>query len=98
MHGSYMNLMDYLQKYKESICYEGVGMLPSVKLDCEDEQGEVDDTLTAEEIWPIVISGPKRGQVKPTRDTHGNIVVDPAGNILKEQYLLDFNIYRELHF
>lgn len=31
------------------------------------------------------------------RDTHGNIVVDPAGNINKEQYLLDYNIYRELH-
>ena len=32
------------------------------------------------------------------RDTHGNIVVDPAGNILKDQYLLDFNIYKNLHF
>ena len=73
-------------------------MLPSTNaVDPKSKHEEEDDTLTAEEIWPIVTSGPNKGRIKPTRDTHGNIVVDPAGNILKEQYLLDFNIYRELH-
>ena len=92
--------MDYLQRYKESICYEASGMLPNTNMVEKDQEREfkLDDTiLTAEEIWPTVQSGPNKGRVKPTLDTHGNIVVDPAGNIIKEQYLLDFKIYRALH-
>ena len=32
LHENYMELMDYLQKYKESICYEASGMLPNKNL------------------------------------------------------------------
>ena len=101
LHENYMELMDYLQKYKESICYEATGMLPNTNINDKEDEREFkkeDDMLTAEEIWPIIKSGPKKGQVKPTLDNRGKIVVDPAGNILREQYLLDFNVYRNLHF
>ena len=59
-----------------------------------DEDG---DTLTAEEIWPKVKSGPNKGQIAPRRDARGNVIVDPAGNIVKESYLLDYNVYKSLH-
>ena len=101
LHGNYMELMDYLQKYKESICYEATGMLPNTNINDREDEREFkkeDDMLTAGEIWPVIQSGPKKGQVKPTLDSRGKIVVDPAGNILREQYLLDFNVYRNLHF
>lgn len=88
--------MQYLQRYKESIAYEAIGMLPNKKRIKEDDI-EDQACLTAEEIWPLHTSGPKKGKIKPTYDTHGNIVVDPAGNILKDQYLLDYNIYKALH-
>ena len=39
----------------------------------------------------------KIGQPKAVRDTRGNIVVDPAGNIMRSKYLLDYKIYAALH-
>ena len=95
-HTNFMFLMQYLQRYKESIAYEAIGMLPNKKRIKEDELQD-QACLKAEEIWPIAKSGPKKGKIIPTYDTHGKIVVDPAGNILKDQYLLDYNIYKALH-
>ena len=78
-----MELMNYLQTYKDAICYEASGMLPD-KNAAEKDSNSEDETLKAEEIWPVSESGPTKGQLIPTLDTHGNVVVDPAGNILKE--------------
>ena len=58
-------------------------MFPDKNAAVKDSDSE-DDILKAEEIWPVAQSGPNKGQLIPTLDTHGNIVVDPAGNILKE--------------
>jgi len=96
LHESYMNLMAYLQSYKESICYEAQGMLPEKNERMDPDFEESDDVLAVEEIWPLYKSGRKKGEFKPQRDTKGNIVVDPAGNIVKNRYLLDFEIYRAL--
>ena len=38
--------------------------------------------------------GQKKGKIKAPLDSNGKIVVDPAGNIVLEKYLLDFDIYR----
>lgn len=81
--------------YKESICYEATGMLPGKGTRAE--QLDNDLTLSADEIWPRAEDGTKKGKLIATRDTHGNIVVDPAGNIVKNQYLLDYNVYKALH-
>lgn len=97
-HGNYMELMSYLQQYQDSISHSAAGMLPNKNLRQDpDVKGDDDQTLTAEEIWPRVKSGPNKGQIVPRRDDHGNIVVDPAGNIIKETYLLDYNVYKSLH-
>ena len=54
-----MELMDYLQKYKESICYEASGMLPKpLQIDDKNDLFKTESVLKAEEIWPIVKSGP----------------------------------------
>ena len=87
--------MTFLQNYQESISHEASGMLPNKNNRLDPDVADQDeDTLTAEEIWPRVQSGPNKGQVIPRRDNRDNIVVDPAGNIIKESYLLDFNVYK----
>ena len=44
--------MEYLQAYKESICYEASGMLPLTNERFDPEFESDGETLTAEEIWP----------------------------------------------
>lgn len=90
--------MQFLQTYQESISYESSGVIPDKNQSKTKDNDQFEHTqLTAQEIWEFVKSGPKKGQVIPNLDKLGNVVVDPAGNILKEQYLLDFNIYKALH-
>lgn len=97
MHRSYLGLMEYLQAYKESICYEASGMLPNTnekfELDCESDG----NTLAVDEIWPKHKEGELKGKIIASRDIKGNVVVDPAGNIMRSRYLLDFKIYKALH-
>ena len=77
-----MALMNFLQMYKESICYEAAGMLPG-KGQTRPGKENLDITLDVDEIWPKEKHGPKKGKIIPTLDARGNIVVDPAGNIVK---------------
>lgn len=59
MHESYMGLMSYLEHYKDSICYEGIGMLPKAKKNGRDyEPVDGSDTLRGDEIWRVHKSGP----------------------------------------
>ena len=96
LHDSYMDLMGYLERYKDSICYAASGVMPRAVLDDNEDPQIEAEALTAADIWPVETSGPKKGKIKATRDSHGNIVVDPAGNIVLENYLLDFTIYRAM--
>ena len=96
-HKNYLGLMEYLQAYKESICYEASGMLPftNEKYDAEIESDGA--TLPAEQIWPKHTEGELKGKIKSKKDIRGNIIVDPAGNIVRNRYLLDYEIYKGLH-
>ena len=89
--------MTFLQSYQESISYESSGVIPKKNKREDPTEEKEDDTLRVDEIWKFVESGPKKGKVIPELDKLGNVIVDPAGNILKEQYLLDFNEYKQLH-
>ena len=69
-------------------------MLPNKNNRLDPDYESDGDTLCAEEIWPVEEEGPDKGKIKPARDILGNIIVDPAGNILKSQYLLDLSIFK----
>ena len=101
LHDSYIELMDYLQQYKQSICFDSQGVVPNkaVKKTDEDLPSDFDDEdLKAEDIWKVEESGPNKGKLKAVKDFRGNVVVDPVGNIQKDQNLLDFNVYRALQY
>lgn len=94
MHEDYMRLMEYLEIYKDSICYSAQGVVPNKTYKDEEDPNIEREALTATDIWPVEQSGPKKGKIKAPLDSNGKIVVDPAGNIVLEKYLLDFDIYR----
>ena len=73
--------MNYLQAYKDSLCYEPQGMLPERNENFDPDFEEDGLTLSAAQIWPRHKSGPDKGKIKPVRDNRKKIVVDPAGNI-----------------
>lgn len=92
-----MGLMRYLEKYSDFICYESNGVIPKQKGRFGEEDPFIEEQeLKAEDIWPVAKSGKKKGKIIPTKDTRGNTVVDPVGNIVKNNYLLDYNIYETL--
>ena len=96
-HKNYIELMGYLEQYKDFICYESNGVLPRRKGRNEDEDPAVAMmALNVDDIWPVETEGPRKGLRKHTIDNRGKIVVDPVGNIKKEVYLLDYNMYHEL--
>ena len=72
-------------------------MLPDKNEKYDPDYDSDGNTLAADEIWPMHTEGRKKGQPKAVRDSRGNVVVDPAGNIMRSKYLLDFKIYKALH-
>jgi len=53
MHEDYMRLMEYLETYKDSICYSAQGIVPNKTYKDNEDPNIEREALTVTDIWPV---------------------------------------------
>ena len=101
-HEQFIEMMRYLNQYKENICYDSQGIVAMIKHmgqpKDEVEAEEMDELLEAyssQNLFPRETEGPKAGKLIPWKDIRGNVVVDPTANIKQAPFIIDYNAYKK---
>ena len=98
-HRKFIKLMQYLNEYKQNICYEGSCLINTNMPRNFDEkendylEHEKQEAYSAARLFPVETSGPKKGRYVPQKDSRGNTIVDPTENVKRDPFFLDYQLY-----
>ena len=89
--------MDYLNQYRESICYDNSGLINLNMRRANDAEDFLErqkqEKYSSENVFPTYKDGPQKGKIIHVHDDKGNIVIDPTSLVRKDPFLIDFHLY-----